>query len=174
MIPPPLYSLCYFVHILFNELSSGLIQLANNNFTFAVYRSNFVVFVEYVRMRRVQMTLFSTNRHSSTIRVSTTSNKLLLAIIMHQHAIRANIIGMIILNLKVVDGDRCFQNLVLGLFQRDLLAIDQHQNVSGTEVNCGIPALMRHIEGMGGFCVPPGAPRIPRGSFLVALQRQLH
>ena len=96
------------------------------------------------------------------------------AIIMYQHAIRANIIGMIILNLKVVDGDRCFQNLVLGLFQRDILAIDQHQNISGAEVYCGIPSLMRHIEGMGGFCVPPGAPRIPRGSFLVALQRQLH
>ena len=69
---------------------------------------------------------------------------------MYKDAIIAHEVGVVILHLKVVDLDGCFQNLMLGLFQRDILAVDQYQNVTSTEINRSVPALVCNIEGVCG------------------------
>ena len=52
---------------------------------------------------------------------------------MHQHA-NADIIGMIILNLEVIDLDGRFQKLMLNFFNDDILAVDEDENISCTEI----------------------------------------
>ena len=42
---------------------------------------------------------------------------------MHQHPI-PNIVGMKVLNLKVVDGNRCFEQLMLYLLDNNVLSVN--------------------------------------------------
>lgn len=60
--------------------------------------------------------------------------------IMHQHA-NADIIGMIILNLEVIDLDGRFQKLMLNFFNDDILAVDEDENISRTEMRRACPAV---------------------------------
>ena len=52
---------------------------------------------------------------------------------MHQHA-GGDIIGMIILNLEVIDLDRAFQQLMLHLFNDYIFSVDEDENVTRAEV----------------------------------------
>ena len=65
---------------------------------------------------------------------------------MHQHACMGDIIGMIIFYLEVINLDRAFQKFMLDLFNNNILAIDQDQNITSTEVNRIRPALDRTVE----------------------------
>ena len=65
---------------------------------------------------------------------------------MHQYPIIGYIIGMIVLDLKVIDLDGAFEQLVLDFFDDDIFAVDQDKNVPRTEVRCIRPALDRAIE----------------------------
>ncbi len=69
---------------------------------------------------------------------------------MHQNAGIGNIICMIILNLEIIYLNWCFQDLVLNLLNNDIFAIDQNQNIAGTEVNRIRPALDGGVEGVAG------------------------
>ena len=70
---------------------------------------------------------------------------------MNQHPI-PNIVGMEILNLKVVDGNRCFEQLMLYLLDYDIFAIYGKKNISCTKVNSIRPALAWDIEWMAWCC----------------------
>lgn len=59
---------------------------------------------------------------------------------------------MIILNLKAINNYRCFQNLMLNLFNNDIFAIDEEKNVTGTEMDCIYPTLDRGIERVSRCC----------------------
>lgn len=64
---------------------------------------------------------------------------------MHQYA-RGNIVGMILLDLEIIDLDRAFEQLVLDFFDNDVFTIDEDENIACTEM-CGIrPALRGAIE----------------------------
>ena len=65
---------------------------------------------------------------------------------MHQYPIIGYIIGMIVLDLKVIDLDGAFEQLMLDLFHDGIFAVDQDENVTRTEVRCIRPALDRTIE----------------------------
>ena len=65
---------------------------------------------------------------------------------MHQHTIVGYIIGMIVLDLEVIDLDRAFEQLVLDFFDDDILTVDKDENVARAEVRCIRPALDRTIE----------------------------
>lgn len=65
---------------------------------------------------------------------------------MHQYPIIGYIIGMIVLDLKVIDLDGAFEQLVLDFFDDDIFAVDQDKNVPRAEVRCIRPALDRTIE----------------------------
>ena len=71
-------------------------------------------------------------------------------LIMHQNGavivIAADIIGVVVLYLKVVDLDGAFQYLVLDLFDYNVLSIEQLQPVACAEIYRTDPALFRHIE----------------------------
>lgn len=67
---------------------------------------------------------------------------------MHQHTVVRNIIGMIILDLEVIDLDRAFEQLMLDLFDNDIFAIDEDENVTGAEVRRVRPALGGTVERM--------------------------
>ena len=84
------------------------------------------------------------------ITAPTFSSNSAFTLIMHQYTGFGHIISMVILNMEVVDFDRRLQNLMLDLFNNDIFAVDQNQNITGTEVNCLCPALDRGIEGMRG------------------------
>ena len=68
--------------------------------------------------------------------------------IMHQYSTIRNIIGMKILNLKVVYGYRCFKDFMLYLLYDDILAIEKLQSVSGAELYRVSPSLLRYPERM--------------------------
>ena len=72
----------------------------------------------------------------------------MFATIMYQNAI-GNIISVIILDLEVIDGYRCFQDLMLNFLDNHILAIDENENVTGAELNSIGPALYRRVERMG-------------------------
>ena len=55
---------------------------------------------------------------------------------MHQHPIIGYIIGMIVLDLEIINFDRAFEQLVLDFFDDDIFAVDQDENVTRTEVRC--------------------------------------
>ena len=55
---------------------------------------------------------------------------------------------MIIFNLEVVDGDGCFEDLVLDLFNNNIFTVDQNQNITGTESYRIRPTPYGGIEGM--------------------------
>ena len=69
---------------------------------------------------------------------------------MHQHAGIGHIIGMVILDLEVVDLDGGFEDFVLDFLNDHIFPVDENQNVSGTEVHRICPALHGRIERMGG------------------------
>ena len=69
--------------------------------------------------------------------------------IMHQHTRIGNIIGMVILNLEVIDRYRSFENLMLHLLDNDIFAIDEDKYIARAKVYRSRPALYRGIEGMG-------------------------
>ena len=60
---------------------------------------------------------------------------------MHQYPIIGYIIGMIVLDLKVIDLDGAFEQLVLDFFDDDILTVDKDENVARAEVRCIRPAL---------------------------------
>ena len=64
---------------------------------------------------------------------------------MHQHA-GGDIVGMIILNLEVIDLDGAFEQLVLDFFNNDVFPVDKNQNISRAEVRSVCPALRRTIK----------------------------
>ena len=64
---------------------------------------------------------------------------------MHQHA-GGDIVGMIILNLEVIDLDGAFEQLVLDFFNNDVFPVDKNQNISRAEVRSVRPALRRTIK----------------------------
>ena len=67
---------------------------------------------------------------------------------MYQHTV-GNIIGMVILNLEVINGYRSFKDFMLDLLDNDVFTVDKNQNVTCTKMNGSRPALYRGIEGMG-------------------------
>lgn len=69
--------------------------------------------------------------------------------IVYQNTICGHKIGMIILNLKVEYRDRRFKDLMLYLFDDDILAVDEDQDITGTEMNRICPALDRRVERVG-------------------------
>ena len=72
---------------------------------------------------------------------------IIITLIVYQHA-GSDIIGMIILDLEVIDLDRVFKQLVLDFFDNDVFTIDEDENIACTEM-CGIrPALRGAIKRM--------------------------
>ena len=71
---------------------------------------------------------------------------------MYQHAGIGHIISVVILNLEVVDLDWAFQQFMLDLFDNHILAVDENQDVTGTEMYCIRPTLYWGIERMGRRC----------------------
>ena len=65
---------------------------------------------------------------------------------MHQHPIIGYIIGMILLDLEIIDLDRAFEQLVLDFFDNDVFSVDEDENITRAEVRCIRPALDRTIE----------------------------
>ena len=55
---------------------------------------------------------------------------------------------MKVLNLEVICCLRAFQQLMLNLFDNDILAIEHDENITGSEVNCACPTLLGGIERM--------------------------
>jgi hypothetical protein len=41
---------------------------------------------------------------------------------------------MIILNLEVIDSNRCFENLMLDLFDNNIFSVDKNQYVTGPKI----------------------------------------
>ena len=75
---------------------------------------------------------------------------IMITTIMHQHACAANMIGMKILDLEVVDGDRGFQQFMLDCLDHDILAVAPDEDVPCAQVDCIDPTLLRLIEWMRG------------------------
>ena len=71
---------------------------------------------------------------------------------MHQHTIVGYIIGMIVLDLEVIDLDRAFEQLVLDFFDDNIFAVDQNENIPRPEFAGLCPALDRRIERMSRRC----------------------
>ena len=69
---------------------------------------------------------------------------------MRQHACAANIIGMEVLNLEVVDCNGCFEQLMLDHLNHYILAVALNENVACAQVDCIDPTLLRLIEWMRG------------------------
>ena len=67
---------------------------------------------------------------------------------MHQHACAANMIGMEILDLEVVDGDRGFQQFMLDCLDHYILAVAPDEDVARAQVDCVNPALLWLVERM--------------------------
>ena len=71
-----------------------------------------------------------------------------ITFIMHQHTCVTDIIGVEILDLEVVDGDRGFQQFMLDCLDHDILAVALNENVARTQVDCVNPALLWLVERM--------------------------
>ena len=65
---------------------------------------------------------------------------------MHQHACAANMIGMEILDLEVVDGDRGFQQFMLDCLDHYILAVAPDEDVPCTQIAGCRPAPDRYVE----------------------------
>ena len=65
-----------------------------------------------------------------------------MTFIMHQHACAASVIGMEILDLEVVDGDRGFQQFMLDCLDHYILAVVPDEDVARAQVDCVNPALL--------------------------------
>ena len=55
---------------------------------------------------------------------------------------------MIVLNLEVICCLWTFQQLVLNLFDNDILAVEHDEDITCSEINCACPPLLRNIERM--------------------------
>ena len=55
---------------------------------------------------------------------------------------------MVILNLEVICRFRTFQQLMLNLFDNDILSVEHDENITCSEVNRACPTLLRNIERM--------------------------
>ena len=66
--------------------------------------------------------------------------------IMHQHACAASVIGMEILDLKVVDGDRGFQRFMLDRLDHYILAVAPDEDVPCAQIAGCRPAPDRYVE----------------------------
>jgi len=71
---------------------------------------------------------------------------------MHQHTLFANIIGVEISNLEVVNIDWLFEYLMLSFLNNYILAVDQNKNISGTKINRGSPTNFGNVERMLRSC----------------------
>ncbi len=69
---------------------------------------------------------------------------------MHQHTCVADIIGMEVLNLEVVDCNGCFEQFVLDHLNHYILAVAPDEDVPCAQVDCIDPTLLRLIEWMRG------------------------
>ena len=67
---------------------------------------------------------------------------------MHQHRFFADIIGVEILNFKVVGYLQVLKDLMLYLLDNHIFAIDQHKNIARTKLASRCPALDRRVERM--------------------------
>lgn len=67
-------------------------------------------------------------------------------LIMHQHAGVRNIISMIAFDLEVIDSNRCLEDLVLDLLDYNVLPVDEHKNITGTELSCIRPTFYWGVE----------------------------
>ncbi len=65
---------------------------------------------------------------------------------MYKHSTLSNIIYVIVLNLEVVDCNRCFENLVLNLFHNDVFTVYKNEDVPGSQVNRICPTLYGRVE----------------------------
>ena len=61
-----------------------------------------------------------------------------------------NIIGMEILNIKVINSYWFFKKFMLNNLNYSVLAINQYKNISGAQPNCICPSLNRTVEWMAG------------------------
>ena len=71
-----------------------------------------------------------------------------LTSIMYQHTAACDIVGMVAVNVEVVDIDRCFKKLVLDFFNDDVLAVNENQNITCAKMDGIRPPLYRRIEFM--------------------------
>ena len=69
---------------------------------------------------------------------------------MYQHARLSDIIGMVVLNLEVIDLNRVFQQFMLDFFNNDIFAVDENQDVPSTKMYSICPALDRTVERVAG------------------------
>ena len=69
-----------------------------------------------------------------------------MTFIMHQHACAASVIGMEILDLKVVDGDRGFQQFMLDRLDYYILAVAPDEDVPCAQIAGCRPAPDRYVE----------------------------
>ncbi len=65
---------------------------------------------------------------------------------MHQYACAANMIGVEILDLEVVDGDRGFQQFMLDCLDHDILAVAPDEDVPCAQIAGCRPAPDRYVE----------------------------
>ena len=89
----------------------------------------------HIRSIHIYSSSFSTAALRGTVRTP----------VMHQHT-TGHIIGMIVLDLEVIDLDGAFEQLVLDFFDDDIFAVDKDENVTRAEVRRIRPALDRTIE----------------------------
>ena len=68
--------------------------------------------------------------------------------VVYQNTTITNIISMKFINPEVICCLWTFQQLMLNLFDNDILAIEHNENITGSEVNCACPTLDRRIERM--------------------------
>ena len=65
---------------------------------------------------------------------------------MHQYGTVANIICVEIFNLKVVYGNRCFEQLMLYLLDNNVLSVNCEKYIAGFKMDCVSPALAWYVE----------------------------
>ncbi len=60
---------------------------------------------------------------------------------------------MVLLNLEIIDLNRILEDFMLYLFNDDILAINQNQDITGTQFTGIRPTLNRRIERVAGRSV---------------------
>ena len=65
---------------------------------------------------------------------------------MHQHTCVADIIGVEVLNLEVVDCNGCFEQLMLDHLNHDILAVAPDEDVPCAQITGRRPAPDRYVE----------------------------
>mgnify|MGYP004729370167 CR=1 FL=1 len=78
--------------------------------------------------------------------------------IMDQNARICHKVCVVILNMEIVDRYRCFKYLVLNLLNNYILAVDQNQYITGTELGRRCPSSNGGLLPCLG-CNPPSAQR---------------